>query len=133
MNYSDLDVMILTYNRSDFLKIALKAICESTATWNRTVVLNNASTDNTLDIVKEVQREYPKRKIEIITNEVNLGNVGNFKRSQEIASNKYVAIFHDDDAVHPEYIDRAMKLMHEHKKVVMSSGGGAWTIQRRQC
>lgn len=39
MNYLDLDVIVLTYNRSNFLKTALRAICESTATWNKTIVL----------------------------------------------------------------------------------------------
>lgn len=37
------------------------------------------------------------------------------------ATNKYLVVFHDD-AIHPEYIDRAMQLMHKNKNIVMSSG-----------
>lgn len=123
MDYQDLDIIVLTYNRCQFLKIALEAICESTATWRKTIVLNNASTDSTAKVVAEIQKKYPNRVIEMIVNDHNLGNVGNFKRAQELALNKYTAIFHDDDAIHPEYIDRAMMLMKENPKVCMVSGG----------
>lgn len=58
-----------------------------------------------------------------MNNSKNLGNTGNFFRSQEIADNRYVAVFHDDDAIHPEYIDRAMKIMRNDKDLVMISGG----------
>ncbi|SKA13363.1 glycosyltransferase family A protein [Megasphaera cerevisiae] len=50
MDYQELDVMVLTYNRSQYLGIALSAIFESNATWRKTIILNNASTDNTLGV-----------------------------------------------------------------------------------
>lgn len=120
MDYQDLDVMVLTYNRSQYLEMALSAICESNATWRKIIILNNASTDNTLDVISEIQKKYPNRKIDVITHKKNLGNAGNFKVSQKFATNKYLAVFHDDDIVHPEYIDRAMQLMN--KNIVMSTG-----------
>lgn len=93
--------------------------------------MNNVSTDNTIKVVEKIIDKYPLRTIEIITNEKNLGNPGNFKKSQAIATNEYTAIFHDDDAIHPEYIDRAMSLMIDDKneeRPVMVSGGGARLI-----
>ena len=126
MHYENLDVIVLTYNRADYLKIALESLCESNATWRKIIVLDNASTDHTIDVVEKIIDKYPSRTIEIITNEKNLGNPGNFKKSQAIATNEYTAIFHDDDAIHPEYIDRAMSLMMDdknEKRPVMVSGG----------
>lgn len=73
MDYQDLDIIVLTYNRCQFLKIALEAICESTATWRKTIVLNNASTDRTAKVVAEIQKKYPNRVIEMIVNDHNLG------------------------------------------------------------
>lgn len=125
MYYKNLDVIIPTYNRAEYLKIALESLCESIASWRKTIVLNNASTDNTLDVIKEIQIKYPNRNIEIITNEKNIGNAGNFRRTQEIASNEYTAVFHDDDAIHPEYIDRAMKLISESDDDISMVSGGA--------
>ncbi|AXL22087.1 glycosyltransferase family 2 protein [Megasphaera stantonii] len=126
MFYKDLDVIIPTYNRAPYLKIALESLCESIATWRKIIILNNASTDNTLEVIEYICKKYPERKIEVVTNKCNIGNPANFKKTQTLATNKYVAIFHDDDAIHPEYIDRAMQLFIENeKKVVMISGGAS--------
>lgn len=125
MFYKDLDVIIPTYNRAEYLQIALESICESIATWRKTIIVNNASTDNTLEIIENIKKKYPKRVIEVITNEKNIGNAGNFKKTQEIAANKYTAVFHDDDAIHPEYIDRAMKIITESDEDIVLATGGA--------
>ncbi len=114
MEWKNLDVIVLTYNRANYLKIMLESLCNQTATGFNIKVLNNASTDNTVEVVNSFIQKYPNRNISIITNEKNLGNPGNFKRSQEIAQNEYTAIFHDDDAIHPEYINTAMQLFKKH-------------------
>lgn len=122
-DYSNLDVIVLTYNRAEWLKIMLDSLCTQTAIGFNIKVLNNASTDNTVNVVEEMHKKYPDRNITCITNEKNLGNFGNFCRSQEIAENEYTAIFHDDDAVNPEYIETAMKILNDNKNVIMCSGG----------
>ena len=123
MIYENLDVLILTYNRAHFLEIALKSLFSSTANWRKTVIVNNASTDNTLQVIQNIQKQYPERYIEIITHPSNIGNANNFRYSQKIASNEYTAVFHDDDAVHPEYIERAMTVLMENSNIAMISGG----------
>lgn len=123
MHYDELDVIIPTYNRAKFLKIQLESIFNSNATWRKTIILNNASTDDTLRVIQNIKEEYPNRKIEIINNIKNIGNPRNFVKTQSIANNKYTAIFHDDDAIHPEYIDRAMNIFKQNEQMVMVSGG----------
>lgn len=123
MECNNLDVIVLTYNRAEYLRIMLESLCTQTATGFNIKVLNNCSTDNTIEVVKEIQEKYPERNIQIITNAKNLGNPGNFKKSQEVADNEYVAIFHDDDAVHPEYLETAMSLFKKHKDAVMCCCG----------
>ena len=125
MFYKDLDVIIPTYNRAEYLQVALESICDSIATWRKTIIINNASTDNTLEVIENIKKKYPKRVIEVVTNEKNIGNAGNFKKTQEVASNKYTAVFHDDDAIHPEYIDKAMKIVTESDEDVVLVSGGA--------
>ncbi len=119
MEYKNLDVFVLTYNRAEYLRVMLESLCTQTAKGFNIKVLNNCSTDNTLEVIEEIKKKYPDRNISVITNEKNLGNPGNFKRSQELAENEYTAIFHDDDAIHPEYIETAMKLFDKHKDAVM--------------
>lgn len=122
VDYSKLDVMVLTYNRAKNLSVMLESLCTQTANGFRIIVLNNASTDNTLEVIQKVREEYPERDIQVVTHKKNLGNIGNFKKSQELAKNEYTAVFHDDDAIHPEYIETAMKLLYEYPKAVLCSG-----------
>lgn len=123
MRYENLDVLILTYNRAEYLKIQLDSIFQSSADWRETVIIDNASTDHTQDVVEQAMEKYPNRKVRVIRHGQNIGNAGNFKFSQSVSDNEYVAIFHDDDAIHPEYIDRAMYLLLENKNAVFCTGG----------
>ena len=52
VDYSQLDVIVLTYNRAKTLAVMLESLCTQTAQGFHITVLNNASTDNTLEIVK---------------------------------------------------------------------------------
>lgn len=123
MKYDNLDVLVLTYNRADYLKIQLDSIFQSSADWRETIIIDNASTDHTQDVIKAAMEKYPKRKVRVIRHEKNIGNTGNFEYSQTVADNEYVAVFHDDDAIHPEYIDRAMYLLLKNKDAVCCTGG----------
>ena len=121
MDYKNLDVFVLTYNRAEYLRVMLESLCNQTVKGFTIKVLNNCSTDNTLEVIEELRGKYPDRNIEVITNKKNLGNYGNFRRSQELASNEYTAVFHDDDAIHPEYIATAMKILDINKDVILFS------------
>lgn len=122
MRYDNLDVLVLTYNRADYLRIQLDSIFQSCADWRETIIIDNASTDHTGEVLKEAAEKYPNRKMRVIRHEKNIGNAGNFIFSQSVAENEYVAVFHDDDAIHPEYIDRAMYLLSNNKNAVMCFG-----------
>ena len=121
MDCNDLEVFVLTYNRAEWLKIQLESICNQTASGFKIRVLNNASTDNTAEVVNSLKAKYPEREIELITHPQNIGNPNNFKKSQELASRKYCAVFHDDDCVHPTYIERAMECLYNYPDAVMCS------------
>ena len=130
MECKNLDVFVLTYNRSEYLKVMLQSLCNQTATGFNIIVLNNASTDNTQDVVNEFIKKYPQRNITLITNETNIGNPANFEKSRQLAKNEYTAVFHDDDVIHPEYIEYAMKLFASHPDAVLCGGEMAalWNV-----
>ena len=48
-------VVIPTYNQADFLKIALRSVLDQTLEDFEVIVVNNHSTDHTLDVVREAQ------------------------------------------------------------------------------
>ena len=48
-------VVIPTYNQADFLKVALKSVIEQTFQDFEVVIVNNYSTDHTLDVIRRMQ------------------------------------------------------------------------------
>lgn len=65
------------------------------------LILDNASTDETRDVVKK----YAEHKfLKYIKNDENIGADNNFKKAISLSSGKYVWIFGDDDLVFDDTI-----------------------------
>ncbi|GHU12764.1 hypothetical protein FACS189449_07050 [Alphaproteobacteria bacterium] len=121
-HYSNLEVFIATYNRADMLQEALCSICVQTAKGFKIKILDNCSTDHTKDVVEKIKKRYLQREIEFIGNDENTGPSGNFLRAQKLASAEYVMVFHDDDIMHPRYIEAAMEIILRQKDVSVVIG-----------
>jgi len=90
-----LSIVIITYNRSKLLTNTLESFVESPFFKCSFTVLNNCSTDNTLDVCQQYQKLFPNLKIK--TNEFNIGGDANILRACEIADKDYLWILADDD------------------------------------
>lgn len=108
-----LTVIIPTFNRGNILLGCLKAVLPFVKDNSNLVsvyVSDNASTDNTQEIVKQFQKNYSdvlqyKRQVE------NVGMFNNFRDAARNASAKYIALVGDDDYVLPSYIPTILKIL----------------------
>ena len=101
MNRPLLSICIPTYNRALYLPECLESIVshydDPEVLENIEVVIaDNASTDNTTEIVKRYQEKYPN--IIYFRNEKNLGFDRSFARLIERSTGKYCLSIGDDDA-----------------------------------
>lgn len=115
INPKDLEIFVLTYNRSDLLKQTLVSICNQTEKGFRIIVLDNNSTDNTSDVVNS----FKKFNVELNKSTKNIGGIKNLIRAKKLASRKYVMVFHDDDLMHPDYIKVALSFISNNPGVAM--------------
>lgn len=92
---NNLEIIIPTYNRASHLERTLNALKSSPFT--RITVLDNASTDNTPDIVLNSEG------IKYIRNPENIGAELNYCKAVEISEGPYVWILGDDDIYCWEY------------------------------
>ena len=99
----NIEVFILTYNRSEMLKLAIDSCLGQTIKDISITILDNASTDNTKDIISL----YDTPHLHYLRSDENIGGLGNIQRCQQLCTKKYVMIFHDDDQLHPQYIEHA--------------------------
>lgn len=105
------EVFVLTYNRKDFLSQAVDSLLKQTVQDFDITIFDNASNDGTDDIVKKIIDQNPNRRIVFKKAPQNNGSLGNFKWAQELASKDYVMLFHDDDILHPKYIETVYALL----------------------
>lgn len=116
-NMKKITVFVVTYNRAKYLQKCIESILEQTYSEFDLVILNNASTDNTIDVVQKFRDE----RIQLITHEKNCGGIGNINFAIRHCKTQYIVIFHDDDIMMPRFLEREITLLEENKKVVAVS------------
>lgn len=110
-----LTVAILTYNRREFLQEVLESLTLQTYKDFDVIIFDNGSDYD----VREHITMFPSLDITIDANEVNLGNIANFRKMIAYPfTSPYVIMFHDDDTIHPEYFKQAVTFLEKHTEVV---------------
>ncbi len=114
-----LSICISTYNRAPWLKVSLRNLERLIGEGEdgiEVVVCDNASTDNTSEIVKP----YLSRKdFHYHRNKVNVGMLGNLSVTANKARGKYVWILGDDDLVLPGAIERILHTIKRNKDLAL--------------
>ena len=96
-----LKIFLITYNRSYYLERTLKQILADSSPIKDfdITILNNASTDETDDIIKKYQKKFPNLKH--IKHPINIGGNANIVRAFEYGASsgkEYFWVLCDDDA-----------------------------------
>lgn len=102
-------ICLPTYNAGLTLGLTLDSILAQTYRNLQVSIVDNASTDNTL----EVAGVYAKKdgRIKIYTNTVNAGAEGNFNRCLKLAAGDYTAIYHSDDLYTPTMVEEEVAFL----------------------
>ncbi|MBS4760022.1 MAG: glycosyltransferase family 2 protein [Clostridium sp.] len=112
----DIQIFITTHNRAEFLKDAINSLLMQTAGAVEITVLDNESTDNTESVVKE----FSCNNVKYIRTK---GFLGNYKKAKELVSKDYVMLFHDDDLLHPQYLEFVLSVLNTQKTFHLSQQG----------
>lgn len=109
-----LKIILITYNRSYFLNRTLKQLFAEDSPIKKCdiTVLDNASTDNTAEIVSEYQKKFPNLYYK--KNPLNIGGNANIVRAFEtgaVSGKEYVWVLCDDDYYDWSNFDAVLKAM----------------------
>jgi glycosyltransferase involved in cell wall biosynthesis len=103
-----ISIIVPCYNGAEYLHDCVKSLMEQTLTEGvEYIFINDASTDNTLDLLRQYIREYPNllSQIRIIDNEKNLGISETRKLGIRESQGEYIAWVDCDDWVEPNMIE----------------------------
>lgn len=92
-NTVDITVFIALYNSEKYIEQTLNSLLNQTFTNFEILIINDASTDNSVEIVEN----FNNSKIRLIHNETNRGICYTRQRGVEEAIGKYIAIIDSDD------------------------------------
>jgi glycosyltransferase involved in cell wall biosynthesis len=95
-----ISVALCTYNGEKYLTEQLDSIIAQTYKKLEIIIVDDASTDNTFDIVNRYARE--DERIKCVRNDLNLGYNKNFEKALGLTSGDYIAISDQDDIWLPE-------------------------------
>lgn len=93
MPNKEISVVIPSYNRGHFFAQTLPTYLQENV--RELILVDDCSTDNTPQVVKELQRQYPQ--IKYLRNERNLKQTVSKNRGMELAKGDYI-YFGDDDS-----------------------------------
>jgi glycosyltransferase involved in cell wall biosynthesis len=97
MSMAILTVIVPSYNRAEYINECLDSIfAQQTNYVFHVVVADDASTDNTVEIVKQYQKNYPD-KISLLTSEKNQRLFKNVLRVYKSLDTKYFTVLDPDD------------------------------------
>lgn len=103
MSSSGVTVVVVSYNQGPFLRQAVESVLHQTMHVERTIIINNGSTDNTDEIAEEyLSLYYPY--IHYYPYQHNRGQLFAFNRGLELTNTKYVCFLDADDELDHTYI-----------------------------
>ena len=95
----DVSIIMTVYNTEQYVEKAIKSVLNSDMTNYELIIVNDCSTDNSLNILKKMQRKY--KNIILIENSQNMGAGLLKNEGLKIARGKYIGFIDSDD-----YVDR---------------------------
>lgn len=101
-------VICLCYNHAPYVAEALASVWAQTYEAIELIVVDDASTDGSQEVIKQALLAHPK--VVFISLEENIGNCSAFNQALAIAQGEWVIDLAADDVLIPERIERQMAL-----------------------
>ncbi|MCW5959737.1 MAG: glycosyltransferase family 2 protein [Pyrinomonadaceae bacterium] len=109
-------VVMPTYNRAQFLPLAIKSVLKQTFDDFELIVSNGGSTDNT----KNVVADFNDPRIRYIESKVKLDIGDNYQIALNEAKGEYITFLGDDDAFISTMLDRVYQIIKSSKAEIVS-------------
>lgn len=107
-------ILIPTYNYGHHIEEAIDSALNQTYTDFEIIIVDDASTDNTDEVV---QKYLSDKRITYYKNPVNLGLVGNFNKCLTYAKGTYLKFLLADDKLEPTLLEKFVPVMEQYPNV----------------
>jgi glycosyltransferase involved in cell wall biosynthesis len=112
-------IALCTYNGADNLEAQLDTLVNQTYEIKEIIIVDDCSSDSTLQIIERYQRNFPF--VKVFKNEFNLGYIKNFERAISFCSGEYIALADQDDIWHLDKIKLMVDNIGQHALIYHDS------------
>ena len=116
-----ISVVCATYNRAKMVRETVLAAWNQTLRPDEIVVSDDCSPDNTLEVLRELQKEVPILKI--VESLKNSGGVPNWNQVIEASSGDIIAWCSDDDRFKEDHLEKSVRYLLEHEDIGLVHAG----------
>ena len=126
MNDVTVSICIPVYNGGKYIAETLQSLIAQTYSNIEIIVSDNASTDNTGDIVRSFCAQ--DARIKYYRNDSNIGYCSNIQKVVNTALSDTIAIYHADDIYEPQIIEQEFSVLKNHPEI-----DGVFSVLREFC
>jgi glycosyltransferase involved in cell wall biosynthesis len=107
-----LSVLMTNYNYGQFVGEALEAILAQSYKRIEVIVIDDASTDNSVDVIQGIAGK--DERVRVIVNDRNAGGLACINKIVSVARGEYYYSAASDDRVLPGFFEKSMTLLAQH-------------------
>ena len=112
MEAPQITVAMPVFNGEGYVHLAIQSVLDQTYSDFELLIVDNCSTDGTLDVVKT----FSDPRIRLHVNSTNLGMIGNWNRSVELATGEYIKFLSHDDLLDATCLEEQITGFLNHKQ-----------------
>jgi glycosyltransferase involved in cell wall biosynthesis len=118
-------VVIPCFRSAATIRRALHSIAEQTTQPNEVILVDDASGDETLTLLREIEQQYAGW-IKVAALQENRGAASARNAGWALATQPYIAFLDADDSWHPEKLQRQYQFMRNHPEVALCGHRCIW-------
>ncbi|MSU34521.1 MAG: glycosyltransferase [Pedosphaera sp.] len=119
-----LSVVMPNYNHGRYLPTSVGALLAQSVQPDEIIVVDDASTDDSLEILGALARQHPHLKV--VRNERNQGVLPTVNRGFHLSTGDVIFFPGADDEVRPGFIEASMKLWAQRPEAALSCTASEW-------
>lgn len=116
-----ISIIMPSYNYAKYIREAIRSVINQTYTNWELIIIDDASTDHSLDIIEEYLHD---TRIKLIINDKNLGLAGTLKKGIEFAEGNWIAFLECDDMFYPLSLEKKMEAAKNGADVIFTAVEG---------
>jgi len=110
-------ISLLTYNAQPYLKSCLNSVFNQTYPHLELLIIDNASTDGTIDYLKKISLRQTQLKTKIIFNKKNVGFAAGHNQGIRESKGDFILCLNQDVVLDSDFIKEAVKVLQKDKKI----------------